>query len=83
MAKLKYVNIFNMELINLEIIKFCINLENLDCHENKITNLHGLEYCTNLQILSCQSNQITNLYGLKTCINLRQLFGISFLYKNV
>ena len=71
MSKLIKIQLPSQKLKNLEIIKYCINLQELWCSGNKITSIQGLENCINLQELQCNNNQITNLQGLENCINLQ------------
>jgi hypothetical protein len=49
-----------------------VNLEELDCFDNKLTSLN-LNNCTKLKEVYCSNNQLTNLILPKDCNDLKEL----------
>lgn len=77
-----YLNIYNTteiyidnsDLDNLEGVKYCINLIELNCSHNELTSLKGIENCKNLKELDCSHNfNLESLNGIENCINLEYL----------
>ncbi|XP_053319640.1 leucine-rich repeat and IQ domain-containing protein 1 [Spea bombifrons] len=75
-TKLRYLSMRRCNLITLEGIRDCKDLEFIDVQENciNVINCEGME---NLKVLLLNKNQISSIHGVENCTNLMNL-EISF-----
>ncbi|MBK8501050.1 MAG: leucine-rich repeat domain-containing protein [Saprospiraceae bacterium] len=72
--ELKFLDLSNNQLDNIEFIKGCPNLNELRLEGNRIKNIDSLALCKQLEILDLSRNLIMDLSTLNQCQKLKQLF---------
>ncbi len=70
--RFKKVFNFNIEISNKDLVEI-VHLQELDCHENKISDLEPLRQLTSLQKLDCRYTEISDLEPLRQLTSLQVL----------